>query len=177
MSDISKNYLVVTEKPTLAKDISNAIKDVVFSGDVDELALWLQGQRIKAGIDLAFKDANVKEAIADSFAKHLEGKSAKLNDAVITEAATYTKYDYVQCGHTELDFIDTVINSLTGRKKDIETELKLIKDGRTKDIIMDNHPIDIIKDILETSIYEPGEIVTCIQPTKYQTMGLKVKGK
>jgi len=173
---MNNHELVTTDNVTVA-EMQASIKEAILSGDHSEIHIYVQLKRIQKTIEKVLKDTEVKSACESSFANNIEGKSAIINNATVTEGATYTKYHFDECGHSELDFIDKAIAALTKRKIDIETILKTINEGDTEDILITSKAIKILESVLQDSDYGEGEVVECKAPFKQQTIGLKVTTK
>lgn len=156
--------------------VKHNLRNAFLDGDLNEIELLVYAKRLAKAIEETIKDDTVKEAISDRYNRMVEGKSVKIGDIEVKEAPTYTKYDYSVCHHSELDFINNAILALSERAKVIESELKNIKDGQTKAIIIEDVAVDILKQVLSESNYGAGEVVICNPPVKIQTMGFKVSG-
>lgn len=160
-------------------DISTTLIHEILDGKVEPSKFAVTLRRIKDGIEDVFKHPKVKEVIEADITKYLEGKKAKILGAEVQLTTTYTKYDYTQCGHPELDAINNIMEQLESRKKEIEAELqlqlktyegastkgKLGVTPTTKTYIIDNIP--------ELNWISSGEVADVKIPQKIQSIGLK----
>lgn len=99
---------------------------------------------------------NIKDAIKEDvdFALDKHEKSFTMHSINFVKAATYTKYDYTNCGHVEWEELTAKINLLTERRSKIEKFLQAMPEGAG---IVDENS---------------GEILN--PPIKKQTMGVRM---
>ncbi|MBS1960728.1 MAG: hypothetical protein JST04_00825 [Bdellovibrionales bacterium] len=170
VTDIDKTYT--------KSDIAATLIHNVLDGKVEPSKYAVTLRRIKDAIELVFKHPKAKQVIEDDVTKYLEGKKAKILGAEVQLTTTYTKYDYSECGHTELDAINSIIEQLEDRKEQIEAELQLqlkTYEGNTakKLGVTATTKSYIIEQLPELNWVSSGEVIDVKVPNKIQSIGLK----
>lgn len=111
-----------------SKTYIERIKSDIKEGRVDPLAAFIVVKRMfKVGEDI-LQDKEIKAIALAEAEKHLSAntKTFSLYSATISKAATYTWYDFTECGHPVLEQLKKIEEEVKLRIKLLEDELKLL---------------------------------------------------
>ena len=125
------NLIADNGKPIKSKDIQTSIANDIANLDDHDFKITAHTRltRLNKAITAVLKDGDYKDDIANSFeevAKLDNSKKVTVEGAELTHVATYTKYDFSECNHPVLDFLNEVTVKFKDIKKDLEAEIKLI---------------------------------------------------
>jgi len=184
-----------------ATDMEVVLKQNILALKEDDNAVLEQFvtlKRVHEAIGKSLKAKAVKDTLDTAYeGLNTDSQGAIIKGAKIQRLATYTKYEFGDCGHPLLDFLLSIENRAKDIRKSIENELKAIpeptvvmKDGKPitqggkKKIIIDHVGIrNIVRPIIEDgntlldTFDEENNIIEVYKPIKMQTMGLKVSKK
>jgi hypothetical protein len=185
---MENNKLVMNPVNDLVKnqlDAKIAISEYILSdevGTLDKLTFVAKLKATEKLIKSILESPDIKETIQDV-------TDAELSDAPIDtdfgyrlqQAVTKTGYVYDECNHIVLDFLKVVNDYFKDEVKEIQTELKAVKQGQSKKIIIDADKFiklfklvfDSTQEVIDT-LNETGGVVTVNAPKKIQTISLKM---
>lgn len=108
-----------------SKDIAAIIKQKILKDEVDIFTglAWLK--KMGKIAEILTKDKEIKAKLEEEASVLLPVLGKRTVLGVRISESAYTRYDYSQCGHPELDAIDDLMRQLKSRKEQIEKELKL----------------------------------------------------
>lgn len=138
------------------KSFADKMIESVLSGYVDPLRVKVQLAAMKKTIEEIESSQEFKDCTMNEAAKYHKEELKNLFNANVQIKETGVKYDYLGCGMPEYEAVIYEIESLTERKKALETRLKTI--------------------VKEEEYISPltGECVTLIAPTKTSTTNLVI---
>lgn len=161
-----------------AKAYINHIKSNIIEGNVNPLSAFTIVKRMAKVSEEILQDSEIKKLANDEADKHLAGnqKTFTLHGATISKAATYTWYNFNECGHPVLDQLKVIEKEVKERIKLLEDELKLLiipeSKQHTLGVGMDTKTIVIDKIPVITWIDTEDQVIVQA-PIKHQTIGLK----
>lgn len=163
-----KNTLIKFGDTVQPSVVSSQIIESIKEGNLDPLQVAVAFKRIQKIMDAVCGtkgDKVVKDAISIETQRYATKGKAPAFGAMVEYTATYTKYDYSLCNHSELQELNRIVNSCKARIKQIETELRSVPvEGESKTIL------ELPKLVYETA----SEVVDVYPPSKKQTMGTKI---
>lgn len=133
LPDLTRN-----DKPVKANDIKSGILDSIVMLDDDDFKVMAHTRltRLNKAITAVLKDEDYRDTTQEAFQNianlHNE-KKVSIEGAELKYVATFTKYDFSDCNHPVLTFLDRVVERFKGIRKQLETEIKLIPQ-ETQDI-------------------------------------------
>lgn len=119
-----ENIQIITENRTPAQ-IAQSAKEFFLSGEIDPLLAWRNMTATQKAIEELKKDPDVRDYALSELDKH--GKDADLFGCKMERKETGVKYDYSECGDTELLDLYDQIEALKKQVKEREDVLKRIK--------------------------------------------------
>ena len=128
----------------------------VLDGYTDPLKVKVQLAAMKKTIEEIESNEEFKECVLNEASKFHKLELANLHNAKIEVKETAVKYDYLTCGMPEYELVCSEIETLTERKKALETRLKTITSSE-----------EYISPLT-------GELVTLTAPTKTSTTAIFV---
>ena len=184
---------IVNRIPVSITDIKQVLQRYLQDEEIPDDALLKTYARLKkltSGFEDTRKLNEVKGRIKDAI-DNLKDDTGKvvLEGVSIKAQGGKTFYGYKACGHTEYDFVLKALDILNDRRKEIEIELKTIPDakvgrdengetvmiGGNKDIIINTGILNVLTELLETSQFVNGDVITCKKPTKVQDTNIVVR--
>jgi hypothetical protein len=185
---MENNKLVMNPVNDLVKnqlDAKIAISEYILSdevGTLDKLTFVAKLKATEKLIKSILESPNIKEIIQDVTDAELSGAPIDTDFGYrLQQAVTKTGYVYDECNHIVLDFLKVVNDYFKDEVKEIQTELKAVKQGQSKKIIIDADKFiklfklvfDSTQEVIDT-LNETGGVVTVNAPKKIQTISLKM---
>lgn len=165
------------------KDAINEITEGIKEGRIDPLKAAVILKRMEKISEEVKKNPVVKELIKREADKYISGsiKSFEYFGAKISVMATYTWYDFKDCGHEELTKLKEIQEQVDARIKIIEAELKLLipkensgmKFGQIDFGISATKKGVLVERVPRLEWDEVNEICYVEPPRKIQDIGLK----
>lgn len=156
------------------RDILSATKN----GEIDALKAYTVVKRLEKIAKDVLEDKEFKKLGLEAARKYMAGNSRtiELYSAKISEAVTYTYFDFSECGHPQLDELYKIQEQVKAAIKVIEDELKSLIPKETTQIglgIMNDSKDIVIKGMPQLTIAEHEDQITVKAPKKIQQIGLK----
>jgi hypothetical protein len=185
---MENNKLVMNPVNDLVKnqlDAKIAISEYILSdevGTLDKLTFVAKLKATEKLIKSILESPDIKEIIKDVTDAELSGAPIDTDFGYrLQQAVTKTGYVYDECNHIVLDFLKVVNDYFKDEVKEIQTELKAVKQGQSKKIIIDADKFiklfklvfDSTQEVIDT-LNETGGVVTVNAPKKIQTISLKM---
>jgi hypothetical protein len=185
---MENNKLVMNPVNDLVKnqlDAKIAISEYILSdevGTLDKLTFVAKLKATEKLIKSILESPDIKETIQDVTDAELSGAPIDTDFGYrLQQAVTKTGYVYDECNHIVLDFLKVVNDYFKDEVKEIQTELKAVKQGQSKKIIIDADKFiklfklvfDSTQEVIDT-LNETGGVVTVNAPKKIQTISLKM---
>jgi hypothetical protein len=185
---MENNKLVMNPVNDLVKnqlDAKIAISEYILSdevGTLDKLTFVAKLKATEKLIKSILESPDIKEIIQDVTDAELSGAPIDTDFGYrLQQAVTKTGYVYDECNHIVLDFLKVVNDYFKDEVKEIQTELKAVKQGQSKKIIIDADKFiklfklifDSTQEVIDT-LNETGGVVTVNAPKKIQTISLKM---
>jgi hypothetical protein len=185
---MENNKLVMNPVNDLVKnqlDAKIAISEYILSdevGTLDKLTFVAKLKATEKLIKSILESPDIKETIQDVTDAELSGAPIDTDFGYrLQQAVTKTGYVYDECNHILLDFLKVVNDYFKDEVKEIQTELKAVKQGQSKKIIIDADKFiklfklvfDSTQEVIDT-LNETGGVVTVNAPKKIQTISLKM---
>ena len=180
--DFNKNSVIESVK---------TFHDRIIQKEIDPVLAGILIKRMKVFTEKVYdkktaKGKEVKDLIANATKTAIEDGTLESNYGTsASHTAVYTKWDFSQCGHPELEQIEELIAVLKARKNVIEEDLK----NRLKSVLYNNSDLateatrrvakgfDIkVENVYELKVDEGDEIATVKLPKRYQGFGIKYQG-
>lgn len=161
------------------KEVAKNIKDILLSGEVDPIELYIGLKRMDKVISLTISsqdgDKEIKEIFKEKVRLALDGgKSVDMFGANLSLRATGTRYDYTDCKDSYLTELYKIQNQVKELIKAREDEIKVVLPAennkqlgvRSKKWIQEGMPyFGISEDEFEETIFPPvkyqGESIFC----------------
>lgn len=177
---MQNNEILDIRQELLTKDIIQDCADKILNGEVDAARAGVIIKRMAKISEEILKIKKVKEAIYKETKKYIEGGQKNIFGASISIAATYTTYDFKECGHIVLNELYNIQEQIKEAIKSIEDELKLMIPTKDTMInvegkfgIKDTSKDIVIKHIPELIWRENDDVINVKPPVKIQSIGLK----
>lgn len=113
-----------SEIKMFAQNMINSVVD----GNVDPLKTKVQISALKKALETIEENEEFKQCVMNETDKYQKSELLNLFNAKIEIRETGVKYDFSECGLPEYNEIDKHIETLTLRKKTLETRLKSISE-------------------------------------------------
>lgn len=183
------DYSIALKSNSVKDSITNFTKAVLDNKTISPLEAGIFVKKMKTFVDELYKSEKGKElkkVITDETKDNLDVLENEFGIQA-TYSPVYTSYNFKNCGHTELNEINDLIQMLTERKKGIEAEILAkckIKEANSNKIELaeDNKPridrkpiVMVVEYTYELNPIESGEIVDILPPEKRQEFGIKYK--
>ena len=140
-----------------SKELTIIIKDKIINGEIDILTVMAFLKKTSKVAKNLMDDKEIKAILEEDFNKLQKQLKGKPILGVKVSASKSTKTDYTNCGHTELDEINTIIKQLNYRKKEIQEQLKAIQEEGLE---------IVVKTLPALDTEANGELVKVFPPVK-----------
>jgi hypothetical protein len=121
---MSTELMIGSGLPQNKKEIelyNSNVKDLAISGEVDIIKLARTVNIMKRVVENFEKEPEIQDALLNEVSKYGKGELSEIQSKEVG-----TKYDFSNCNHPEYNSIILEIESLTERKKQLESYLKTI---------------------------------------------------
>lgn len=119
---------MIRARVSLPEAISQA-KACFLSGETDPLEAWANLSRFKKMIEALQDDPQVRDYALGELSKY--GKERQMPDCKMEQIETGVKYDYSECGDSQLQDMYATLSNLKADIKDREALLRCIPEGQT----------------------------------------------
>ena len=128
INKMNNNQLAVMFPQTKSeiKQFADSMIANVLEGLVDPLKTKVQLSALKKAIEEIESNEQFKDCILNEAQKYHKEELKDIHNAKIEIKETGVKYDYLACGMPEYELVCNEIETLTQRKKALETRLKTI---------------------------------------------------
>lgn len=171
------NELMSVTKPFSSAQYARDILVGTKNGEVNPLDAMIVVKRFEKVAKICLEDQVFKDLASDEADKYLSGstKSFEKASAIISKGATYTIFDFSECGHSELDALYKIEAEVKVHIKNLEDELKLLvpKAGSEDFSIKSDKKEVLITKIPFLNWASTEDQVTVKAPQKFQRTGLK----
>lgn len=125
---MNNNQLAVMFPQTKSeiKQFADSMIANVLDGNADPLKVKVQLSALKKAIEEIESNEQFKDCILNEAQKYHKEELKDIHNVKIEIKETGVKYDYLLCGMPEYELVCSEIDTLTQRKKALETRLKTI---------------------------------------------------